>query len=189
MNTFVEVINGRVYLTQIADAGAGLPDTLGAWVDVTNVTTQPDRNWLYSNGAFSPPVFRDYALIEDATVKEVINTEWLIADLFASEMTWVEITGLSPKPEVGCQFIDNVFSAPPPPPNPAPQQKQDLMTFANTQISILTDATDPDLVATIDPADTALLLAWRKYRLDLRDVDATVPPVVFPDQPAPAFGQ
>jgi hypothetical protein len=49
---------------------------------------------------------------------------------------------------------------------------ESLTKIASEKISIYTDATDPELVDTVDPADVAKLTAWKKYRIALTKVTA-----------------
>lgn len=70
----------------------------------------------------------------------------------------------------------------------AADRKNSLLATAGAQISILTDATDPDVVSEVSANDTALLLLWKKYRQDLRGTDATALPVAWPAAPASASG-
>lgn len=60
--------------------------------------------------------------------------------------------------------------------------------LAALQISILTDATDPDIVDEPTPEDVALLVQWKKYRQALRTVDVTADTIKWPEQPALASG-
>lgn len=55
--------------------------------------------------------------------------------------------------------------------------KSGLMKEANNQISILTDATDPDLVDLVDPNDVELLQQWKLYRIALNKVTDMLHPV------------
>lgn len=56
------------------------------------------------------------------------------------------------------------------------------ITRASEMISVLIDATDPDIVDEVDPADVALLKKWRQYRVALTKIDVNGP--VWPTQPA-----
>lgn len=82
------------------------------------------------------------------------------------------------------------------PPPPTPPEiivlntgiRTGLMNLANYQISVLTDATDPDVVDDVLPSDVALLLLWKQYRVKLRAVVLTAWPALWPDQPEHASG-
>lgn len=64
----------------------------------------------------------------------------------------------------------------------AKREKQELLTYANTQIEILKDAVDLGM-ATED--EKSLLLAWREYRVTLIRVDTSeAPDLIWPDSPA-----
>lgn len=68
-------------------------------------------------------------------------------------------------------------------------QKTYCLNLSNTQISILTDAVDPEVVDEVTPADVALLLLWKKYRQLLRNINTSILPVVWPVQPELAYTQ
>lgn len=68
------------------------------------------------------------------------------------------------------------------PPESVASIVKSLTATATEQIAILTDATDPDLVDVVDPADVEKLKAWKRYRIALTKIDANNP--VFPEQPA-----
>jgi hypothetical protein len=67
-------------------------------------------------------------------------------------------------------------------------QRTSLMSVATVQISILTDATDPDIVDSPSAGDAALLVLWKKYRQAIRAVVTTTNPITWPEQPANAAG-
>ena len=60
--------------------------------------------------------------------------------------------------------------------------KQFLIKEASQEISILTDATDPNIVDPVDPNDVALLREWKLYRIALNKVTDMLNPV-WPKQP------
>ena len=61
--------------------------------------------------------------------------------------------------------------------------QSNLMAEANHHISVLTDATDPDIMGDdIDPNDVALLKAWKLYRVQLSKVTDMLNPV-WPTKP------
>lgn len=70
----------------------------------------------------------------------------------------------------------------------AAQIKRDKLANAATQIDILFDVENPEVVATPTTADVTLLLAWRLYRQELRSVATNVYPVTWPDVPVNASG-
>lgn len=55
--------------------------------------------------------------------------------------------------------------------------------LANTQISILTDATDSGIVIEPTAQDIALLIEWKKYRQAIRLVDIKSTSIVWPAHP------
>lgn len=69
----------------------------------------------------------------------------------------------------------------------AVSEKSRLTAICSYQIGVLTNATDPDVVADPDPADTALLILWKKYQQDLRKVIPSET-TKWPKQPALAKG-
>jgi len=85
-----------------------------------------------------------------------------------------------------------ISDAPPPTPEQltaaATAEKARLTAICNYQISVLTNATDPDVVDNPDPADAALLILWKKYQQALRKVVTSVVPVTWPSLPALASG-
>jgi hypothetical protein len=137
----------------------------------------------------SPPAVGDF----EVAVRNIENTAWSVEVDLRGETYYDQTTGLP----VVIDFIGtppaNLAATPPPPTTAqliaiATEEKARLTNLANVQISILTDATDPDIVDDPDPADAALLVLWKKYRQDLRKVIVTALPVVFPTRPALASG-
>lgn len=62
--------------------------------------------------------------------------------------------------------------------------RDSLSAIATNQIAILTDATDPDIVDTVDPADVASLRAWKQYRVALSKLDLTRAIPAWPTPPS-----
>lgn len=72
--------------------------------------------------------------------------------------------------------------------NVARARLSEMQSLASNQVSILTDATDPDIVDEPTPEDTALLVQWKKYRQALRTVDISADTINWPAQPGLASG-
>jgi hypothetical protein len=97
--------------------------------------------------------------------------------------TAVKITDATGNAWIGLGYANGVFEQPAAPPvvlpTPAETQAANLATqnaliaTASSKIAIYTDATDPDLVDTVDPKDTAALKAWKQYRIAVNKVDLT----------------
>lgn len=102
----------------------------------------------------------------------------------------VDISSVTPAPDQNWTYDGSVFAAPVPYVAPALTMDEkkaiqaSLTSNASEQISILTDATDPDIVDTVDPADVASLKAWKQYRVALSKVDLTAVSPAWPTAPA-----
>lgn len=133
-----------------------------------------------------------YALVENGTVVNIILWDG-IADYSPPDgQTVVQIPdGVSAN--IGYAYDGSAFIAPPAPPPPVltpdqirtinAAQQSALNAVATNKIAIYTDATDPDIVDTVDPADTASLKAWKQYRVALNKVDLTQESPAWPSPP------
>lgn len=136
----------------------------------------------------------NYALIENGVVKNIIA--WDGPDVspvdFGEGVTAVEYSDEN-LAGIGYTYSDGVFSAPPATAEEIKQQqdmqilsntanKEYLMSEASQRISVLQDAVDLSM-ATDD--ETAALPLWKKYRVLLSRIDASVSGVVdFPEKPS-----
>lgn len=59
-----------------------------------------------------------------------------------------------------------------------------LAATAADAISVLTYATDPDIVDVVNASDVASLKQWKQYRVALSKLDLAASPVAWPAQPA-----
>ena len=109
---------------------------------------------------------------------------------WGSDVEAVELDDDSPV-GIGWTYVEGKFIAPPLP-EPTPEdilaQNTQLYTSLNrtasNRISILTDATDPDIMGDdINPDDVVLLKEWKKYRVLLSRVDLTVKEPDWPVAP------
>lgn len=88
---------------------------------------------------------------------------------------------------IGHGYKDGIFESPAIPDEDVVEAntrfKATLMAQATEMISVLTDATDPDIMGDdIDPADAALLTKWKAYRVKLSKVTDMLNPV-WPAKP------
>ncbi|MDX7990854.1 tail fiber assembly protein [Xenorhabdus littoralis] len=85
----------------------------------------------------------------------------------------------------GLPTWEDIPPAPPPTPEELQQiaesQKRQLMRVARDKIDIYQDAVDFSMAA---EAEKSALVAWRKYRVELYQVDvSTAPDIQWPEQP------
>jgi Caudovirales tail fibre assembly protein, lambda gpK len=134
---------------------------------------------------------KTYAYIVDGAVREIIlpftnndGEEVPIEDRYTADFVknLIDITDLNPAPDQQWTYAEGKFAAPVPyQPSVAEvltsntSQRDALMGTVNERIAILTDATDPDIVDAVDPADTAALKKWKLYRIALSKIDLTKP--------------
>lgn len=127
-----------------------------------------------------------YAVVDNGVVRTIAvwdgKTEW-----DPSPGVAIKVTGTV---GIGWTYDGKTFSPPPLPPvdeetviKGNQQQKVNLMAEATRRISVLTDATDPDIMGDdIDPADADRLKAWKLYRVQLSRVTDMLDPE-WPSRP------
>ncbi|XQU68219.1 tail fiber assembly protein [Cupriavidus sp. H18C1] len=129
---------------------------------------------------------REYARIYAGEVAELFATDGDIGEMFHPDLKWVDITGASPKPEVGWTYDGAVFG---PPPGPTPEEilvantttRDALLREAGIRIAPLQDAVDLGMATAEEESQ---LLAWKQYRVALNRLDLTQNPVTWPAPPA-----
>lgn len=152
----------------------------------SSVLFKATANSVYKNGVLSeyqPEIFEQ----EKRYYIEVDNENYIIAchvaigrpaidhaiSLNITEITEDQYTSIGQD----SQYIDGKIVKGPPKtvvlsPEALKAIIESLTKMASEKISIYTDATDPELVDTVDPADVAKLTEWKKYRIALTKVTA-----------------
>jgi hypothetical protein len=137
---------------------------------------------------------RTYARVSDEElVHELFSTDGNMADMFAPEMIWVDVTDMVPMPQPGWSAVkqpdDSWVFAPPVPWAPSPEQilasntylRDFFLSAATLAIGPLQDAVDLDMAT---PEEVALLKKWKLYRVAINRIDLTVALPAWPDAPA-----
>ncbi len=133
----------------------------------------------------------NFALVQNGVVANIFNCadEENAKSLYPDD-TVVDVSDALV--QRGWLYADGLFSAPPvtEPTHAeliaqADVTKSYLLSIAVSKISILQDATDPDVMGgNILPGDVALLKLWRQYRVLLNRIDtSTAPEIIWPIQP------
>lgn len=127
-----------------------------------------------------------YARIDKGVVVELFTTSGDIAEMFHPSLTWIDITAVSPQPQVGCSYAGGKFSAPSAPSAPSAQ-----MLWAQYQSNAQAALTDSDLtILRCYENSVAVPAAWTTYRKALRAIisatsgDPTQPLPTKPTYPA-----
>ncbi|MFJ5159433.1 tail fiber assembly protein [Pantoea sp. NPDC088449] len=125
-----------------------------------------------------------YARINENLVAEIFETDNDISEMFHPDIVWVDVSKLSPAPEVGWSYSDSEFSKPVLDYKSINNSiKQELRLSAESNISVLQYAVDLGM-ATED--ESRLLTSWKKYLVLISRVN-TEGEVDWPEQPASAF--
>lgn len=190
--------DNRIYATFVAMTEDDVKEAIkNNMVEVTSeIMYSANGTSIYKDGKLQPyvpeiqPTPRKYYIEVDAD-NYIITTNVAIGEAaiaYADTLGLIEIneeqyTAIGPD----SQYIDNkVIKGPPKPqvipPEAVPAILAAKIANATTQIGILTDKTDPDLVDVVKESDVALLKAWKKFRLALLAMDPANP--VWPKEPA-----
>lgn len=128
----------------------------------------------------------NYAVIKDGLILNVIIWDGVAELGYPEDIELVKVPDDVPI-YIGGEYKDGQFIIPPIPDEDIikanTNYKASLMAQATEMISILTDATDPDIMGDdINPEDVTNLKLWKAYRVQLPRVTDMLNPV-WPKQP------
>jgi len=127
-----------------------------------------------------------YALIREGRISEIISTANDINTLYhpdlASEL--IDVTGVKPTPVEGMRRVNGKFQVTDGVEKSSAAIKIELMNRVNADILPLQDRLDTEQAS---EAQKERLLALKRYRIQLRDVDTDAESIEWPDYPQDAL--
>lgn len=118
--------------------------------------------------------------------------DWDTVEDHRGELYWLAYNDVHTMTALGPFPVGALLENPPAPPLTEAEQraiatttKTEMVATATLQIAILTDATDPEVVEVVDPADAALLIQWKAHRILVNKIKPAIDPlpIVFPSAP------
>ncbi|WP_291783807.1 tail fiber assembly protein [Luteibacter sp.] len=141
------------------------------------------------------PVIGNYAIITDGKIVNTViwdgNTDTWSPDNGAQAVAIPDGVAV----DIGWTYADGAFTGPPPPPVIPPTAEEILAANTATRNTLLAAANlaTPPLQDAVDlgeatNAETALLKAWKQFRVAVNRIDLTLTNPSWPSSPAPGYG-
>lgn len=129
---------------------------------------------------------KTFARIEHQEVAEIVNLDVDPVELFHPSLTWIDITNMSPQPQVNYLYDNGIFTAPvfeiQEPTFIASFRQSSELEGATAVIAPLQDALDLG-IATED--EKQKLTAWKTYRVQINRIKVSdAPNITWPEKPA-----